>query len=271
MDESKQKLQLSFVTTNTLNLNFVTTNTLNLNTLSYTTNTLSVRFVTANTLNNEHLQASKGNILLIIWWYIPQNVWFWRPPALFEYLATFSCWEQTRQNWTDWTVEDKTGITDRKVPFQKHSSTQRQVHIKRCNKITRTQHKLRRPKERKSIIPFLKEACWIRSLIRLRNAKKNLLKNMKNKNDSKYIHKLLNWGFSSQWVRFFRLTHRVIPDRVHRLLVTLSYFRPDRFVQFLSLIPILILLLYLLVSVSLNRSRVYWFIASRSLGEATMF
>ena len=44
------------------------------------------------------------------------------------------------------------------------------------------------------------------------------------------------------------LTHRVISDRVHRLLVTLSYFRPDRFVQLLSLIPILILLLYYLVS-----------------------
>ena len=44
------------------------------------------------------------------------------------------------------------------------------------------------------------------------------------------------------------ITHRVISDRVHRLLVTLSYFRPDRFVQLLSLIPILILLLYYLVS-----------------------
>ena len=44
------------------------------------------------------------------------------------------------------------------------------------------------------------------------------------------------------------LTHRVISDRVHRLLVTLSYFRPDRFVQLLSLIPILILLLYFVVS-----------------------
>ena len=44
------------------------------------------------------------------------------------------------------------------------------------------------------------------------------------------------------------VTHRVISDRVHRLLVTLFYFRPDRFVQLLSLIPILILLLYLLVS-----------------------
>ena len=39
------------------------------------------------------------------------------------------------------------------------------------------------------------------------------------------------------------LSQRVISDRVHRLLVTLSYFRPDRFVQLLSLIPILILLL----------------------------
>ena len=43
--------------------------------------------------------------------------------------------------------------------------------------------------------------------------------------------------------RYGYLSHRVISDRVHRLLVTLSYFRPDRFVQFLSLIPILILLL----------------------------
>ena len=57
------------------------------------------------------------------------------------------------------------------------------------------------------------------------------------------------------------VTHRVISDRVHRLLVTLSYFRPDRFVQLLSPIPILILLLYLLVSARLNRSRVYWLIA----------
>ena len=48
------------------------------------------------------------------------------------------------------------------------------------------------------------------------------------------------------------LTHRVISDRVHRLLVTLSYIRPDRFVQLLSLIPILILLLYYLVSVCLT-------------------
>ena len=46
-------------------------------------------------------------------------------------------------------------------------------------------------------------------------------------------------------------THRVISDKVHRLLVTLSYFRPDRFVQLLSLIPILILLLNLLVSIDL--------------------
>ena len=47
---------------------------------------------------------------------------------------------------------------------------------------------------------------------------------------------------------FLGVTHRVISDRVHRLLVTLSYFRPDRFVILLSLIPFLILLLYLLVS-----------------------
>ena len=46
----------------------------------------------------------------------------------------------------------------------------------------------------------------------------------------------------------FGYTHRVISDKVHLLLVTLSYFRLDRFVQLLSLIPILTLLLYLLVS-----------------------
>ena len=44
-------------------------------------------------------------------------------------------------------------------------------------------------------------------------------------------------------------THRVISDKVHRLLVTLSCFWPDRFVQLLSLIPMLILLLCLLVSI----------------------
>ena len=46
-------------------------------------------------------------------------------------------------------------------------------------------------------------------------------------------------------------THRVISDKVHRVLVTLSYFRPDRFVQLISLIPTWILLLYLLVSIDL--------------------
>ena len=47
------------------------------------------------------------------------------------------------------------------------------------------------------------------------------------------------------------LSRRVISDKVHRLFVTLSYFGPDRFVHLLSLIPILILLLYLLVSIDL--------------------
>ena len=49
----------------------------------------------------------------------------------------------------------------------------------------------------------------------------------------------------------FGYTNRVISDKVHCLLITLCYFRPDRFVQLLSLIPILILLLYLLVSLDL--------------------
>ena len=61
------------------------------------------------------------------------------------------------------------------------------------------------------------------------------------------------------------LTHRVISDKVHRLLLTLSYFRPDRFVQLLSLIPILTLLLYLLVSIDLEYTG---FFTSRSLGES---
>ena len=55
--------------------------------------------------------------------------------------------------------------------------------------------------------------------------------------------------FSELWP--LACTHRVISDRVHGLFVTLSYFRPDRFVRLLGLIPILILLLYLLVSMDL--------------------
>ena len=46
-------------------------------------------------------------------------------------------------------------------------------------------------------------------------------------------------------------TQRAILDKVHRLFVTLSCFRPDRFVQLLSLISILILLSYLLISIDL--------------------
>ena len=61
------------------------------------------------------------------------------------------------------------------------------------------------------------------------------------------------------------LTRRVISDRVHRLLVTLSYFRPNRFVQLLSLIPILILLLNLFVSIDLEYTG---FVTIRFLGES---
>ena len=43
------------------------------------------------------------------------------------------------------------------------------------------------------------------------------------------------------------LNHKVFSENNHRLFVTLSYFWPDRLVQLLSLMPILILLLYLLV------------------------
>ena len=60
------------------------------------------------------------------------------------------------------------------------------------------------------------------------------------------------------------LTHRVISDKVHCLLVTLIYFRPDRYVQLLSLIPVLILLLYILVSIDLEYTG---FVTSRSLGK----
>ena len=44
-------------------------------------------------------------------------------------------------------------------------------------------------------------------------------------------------------------THRVFSE--HRLLVTLSFFWPDRIVQLLGLKLILILILYLLVSIDL--------------------
>ena len=52
-------------------------------------------------------------------------------------------------------------------------------------------------------------------------------------------------------------THRVISEKVHPLFVALSDFRPDRFVQFLSIIPILILLLHLLVSTDLVYTGIY--------------
>ena len=54
-------------------------------------------------------------------------------------------------------------------------------------------------------------------------------------------------------------SHRVISDKVHNLFVTLSYFRTDRFVQLLSLIPILILLLYLQVSIDLVYTGIWRF------------
>ena len=52
-------------------------------------------------------------------------------------------------------------------------------------------------------------------------------------------------------LRPFGNTHRVGSVKVHRLLVTLSYFRPDRLVQHHRLISKIILLLYLLVSTNL--------------------
>ena len=49
-------------------------------------------------------------------------------------------------------------------------------------------------------------------------------------------------------------SHRLISDKVHRLFVALSYFRPDRFVQLLSFIPTLIFLLYFLFSIDLDNT-----------------
>ena len=46
-------------------------------------------------------------------------------------------------------------------------------------------------------------------------------------------------------------SHRIVSDRAYRLLVTLYFFRPDSFVQLLSLLPILILLVYILFSLNL--------------------
>ena len=63
-------------------------------------------------------------------------------------------------------------------------------------------------------------------------------------------------------------THRVISDKVHRLLVTLSYFRPDRLVKLHSLKLILILLLYRLVSLNLVNTGLCELVARR---KATVF
>ena len=68
----------------------------------------------------------------------------------------------------------------------------------------------------------------------------------------------------------FGYTHRVISYKVHRLLVTLSYFRPDRFVQLLSLIPILILLIYLLVSIDLVYTNLILTLMSPSLKRSSV-
>ena len=46
-------------------------------------------------------------------------------------------------------------------------------------------------------------------------------------------------------------THRVNSDKIHRLFITLSFFRPYKFVQLRSLIPTLILLVNLLISIDL--------------------
>ena len=77
--------------------------------------------------------------------------------------------------------------------------------------------------------------------------------------DQKFIYAQGNWSnwkstrkvlslvsLSPGW-----LTHRIMSDRVHCQFITISYFRADRFVQLLSLIPILILLLYLLVTIDI--------------------
>ena len=90
----------------------------------------------------------------------------------------------------------------------------------------------------KATKPSNLQTILVYSLRRLERFEKLVLKWVANLTD-----KRLQIELGPRW-----LTHRVISDRVHRLLVTLSYFRPDRFVQLLSLIPILILLLYYLVS-----------------------
>ena len=72
-----------------------------------------------------------------------------------------------------------------------------------------------------------------------------------------FIQKPLNNTIRSKSLSPGWLTHRLVIDKVHRLFDTLSFFRSDRFVQFLSLIPVLILLLYLLVS-TLRGPTVHW-------------
>ena len=64
-------------------------------------------------------------------------------------------------------------------------------------------------------------------------------------------HEILS--FRPEW-----LTRRVIADKVYRLFVSLSYFRPDRFVQLLSLD---------LTLISPSLKSVYWYLRVKSEGE----
>ena len=58
------------------------------------------------------------------------------------------------------------------------------------------------------------------------------------------LFRLYQINLSTGW-----LSHRLTLGKVHLLFVTLAYFRLDRFVQPVSLTPVIILFLYLLVSI----------------------
>ena len=64
--------------------------------------------------------------------------------------------------------------------------------------------------------------------------------------------------------------HIVISDQVHRLFDTPSYFRPIKFVQLLSPLPTLALLLYILVSIEYTGFMVRLRIWKSNLGRATV-
>ena len=98
-------------------------------------------------------------------------------------------------------------------------------------------------------------------------------------NSDVWYSKILIFSFIDVLLNFLKYLRSVLFRKkcfvrsvlVYRLLVTLSYFRPDRFVHFLILTPLLILLLYLLVSIDLAYSGLSVLVLYASLSRTTVF